>query len=563
MVTFEYKENLSRRNPMNWQTKEARKQLLCDLVEHPSITGSNAEIAIAEYVHHLLGQKKYFQKSPNHLLLHPLDDGRRLLTALVKSKQPTKKTVILLSHFDVVEVEDFGSLENLAFHPRALTLEMNKLYNELPIAVQEDLNGKGEWLFGRGSMDMKAGLVLHLSMLERAMEGNFDGNVLLLTVPDEEVNSLGMLTALPALERMQDDLDLEYVACMNGEPMFSKYPGDDHYYAYTGSIGKVLPGFYCYGKETHVGDPFAGLNPNLMTSFLARELELNESFIEKIDEEVTPPPVSLMQRDLKEAYSVQTPQASVAMYNVLFLKQSIDDINNKLLAGAKRACEKLDAFMQDKVKHFAEASAQFHTTYDPIRIMTYQELLEEAKLRYGAEEIERRQNLLTAQRTTGDRDFSTLLVQDLAKMCKELAPMIILFYSPPFYPAVSSHSDPYIQTVMREVKAEIENQNPLKWTVSEFFTGLSDLSFIGPLTSGDNLSQLTQNMPIQNKGFTFPDELIQKLSMPIINIGPLGRDPHQWTERVELHYSFEILPDIIEKAIHLLLSKSPTSDKHA
>lgn len=47
----------------------------------------------------------------------------------------------------------------------------------------------GDWLFGRGTMDMKAGLAVQLSMLERAMNGHFDGNVLLITVPDEEVNS--------------------------------------------------------------------------------------------------------------------------------------------------------------------------------------------------------------------------------------------------------------------------------------------------------------------------------------------------------------------------------------
>jgi arginine utilization protein RocB len=51
-----------------------------------------------------------------------------------------------------------------------------------------------------------------------------------------------------------------YTLVLNSEPMFPRYPGDQTNYVYTGSIGKILPGFYCYGKETHVGESLAGLN---------------------------------------------------------------------------------------------------------------------------------------------------------------------------------------------------------------------------------------------------------------------------------------------------------------
>lgn len=536
----------------SWQTKEELTDLLCSLVNHQSITGSNAEIALAEYLHHLLAQKRYFQTNPSYLNLHPLDDGRHLLSALVKGKSNSENTVVLLSHFDVVGVEDYGSLENLAFHPRELTKEINKIKADLPKAVQDDITS-GEWLFGRGSMDMKAGLSIHLSMVEKAMDGEFDGNILLLTVPDEEVNSKGMLTALPVLKQIKEEENLTFCACLNGEPMFSKYPGDSNYYVYTGSIGKILPGFYCYGKESHVGEPFAGINPNLITSFLSQQLELNESFIEQIDDEVSPPPISLMQRDLKESYSVQTPHAAIAMFNVLYLKRSFNELNIKLLAAAKQAAKDTEKYVQQKATLFSKVAADFTMPTPKVNVFMYEELYAEAVKRYGKEEITRRQNLLVSQREEGDRDFSTLLVQDLASLCKELTPMIVLFYSPPFYPAVSSHNDTKIIDVMNYIKKYTSTNYSIDLTVSEFFTGLSDLSFVGPISSNSKLKQLTTHMPLQNNGFIFPEDMMEQLTMPILNIGPLGKDPHQWTERLELEYSFNYLPAIITEAIHRLL----------
>ncbi|SFD52104.1 Arginine utilization protein RocB [Lentibacillus persicus] len=536
-----------------WQTKEQLIELLVSLVNLKSITGSNEEIVQAEYLQRLLSQQPYFEANPNHLKLHPLEDGRRLLTALVKGED-TSETVILLSHFDVVSIEDFGSLKNLAFYPKELTEQMAYIKEQLPEDVQMDVD-KGDWLFGRGVMDMKAGITLHLSMLEKAMKGEFKGNLLMLSVPDEEMNSKGMMTALPILDQLKQDEELTYNACLNGEPIFSKYPGDSHYYNYTGSIGKVLPGFYCCGKESHVGEPFAGVNPNLMTSFLSQQLELNEMFIERSGDEVTPPPVSLMQRDLKEEYSVQTPHAAIAMYNLLYLNQTLEDINDKLLKGAQKAAENIESYLQQKANFYGSVSEDFKMPDFRVNIMMYENLYNEAVKRKGKEEVRRRQNLLAHKREQGDREFSTVLVQDLADMCKDLAPMIVLFYSPPFYPAVSSFEDPYVQNVMEHVKAYTRANFQIDLTVAEFFTGLSDLSFVGPVASKSNLQQLTANLPLQNNGFTFPERVMERLTMPVLNIGPLGKDPHQWTERLNLTYSFDYLPSILTEAIHRLFEK--------
>src|SRR5690606_25013324 len=109
----------------------------------------------------------------------------------------------------------------------------------------------GDYLFGRGIMDMKSGLAIHMALLERASLENWPVNILLMSVPDEEVNSAGMRYGVSKLLDLERQYGLEYVLFLNGEPVFAKSPGDESQYIYTGSIGKIMPSALFYGKETH------------------------------------------------------------------------------------------------------------------------------------------------------------------------------------------------------------------------------------------------------------------------------------------------------------------------
>src|SRR5690606_21171288 len=99
----------------------------------------------------------------------------------------------------------------------------------------------GNYLFGRGVMDMKAGLALHMALLEKASTEQWPINLVLLTVPDEEVNSNGMRHAVPTLLEMADEHNLTYSLFLNGEPVFAQDPNEQDFKVYTGSIGKIMP----------------------------------------------------------------------------------------------------------------------------------------------------------------------------------------------------------------------------------------------------------------------------------------------------------------------------------
>ncbi|SUM34803.1 peptidase [Staphylococcus gallinarum] len=60
-----------------------------------------------------------------------------------------------------------------------------------------------------------------------------------------------------------------------------------------------MPGVLCYGKETHVGNPFEGVSSNYMMSYINQAIEYNTAFKETYEQESTPVPVSLICKDNK------------------------------------------------------------------------------------------------------------------------------------------------------------------------------------------------------------------------------------------------------------------------
>ena len=143
------------------------------------------------------------------------------------------------------------------------------------------------------------GLALHMQLIEKASVEKWPINLILTTVPDEEVNSAGMRAAVIELVRIREEHDLTYKLFLNSEPSFSQNPTDIKEYIYTGTIGKIMPAALFYGKETHVGEPMKGMTANYISSFLTQRMEWNDLFRETDLGESTPLPVSLQQKDLK------------------------------------------------------------------------------------------------------------------------------------------------------------------------------------------------------------------------------------------------------------------------
>src|SRR5699024_8396920 len=108
----------------------------------------------------------YFRDNRNKVHLTPAGEGRFSVTALYQ-KDKTARTIVLISHYDTVHIEEYGDVKHLAFQPEALTNALRLQKSSFSSEVQRDIDS-GNYLFGRGIMDMKMGLALHMRLLEKA-----------------------------------------------------------------------------------------------------------------------------------------------------------------------------------------------------------------------------------------------------------------------------------------------------------------------------------------------------------------------------------------------------------
>jgi arginine utilization protein RocB len=529
---------------LRWGTPDKLRRLLCELVSWKSMTLTEGEREFPGKVQAKLQELKYFQENPCHLGLYEADLGRRFLTGLYKCD--AKETIVLLSHFDTVNTEEYGDLEEYAYKPEDLTKLLLNRIDELHGDARRDLLS-GEYLFGRGTMDMKMGLAMHMGLLEKATVEKWPINLLLLTVPDEEVNSSGMRAAVTKLLELKDQHNLSYKLFLNGEPVFTQEPGDRSFYIYSGSIGKIMPTALFYGKETHVGEPLSGITAPYIASFLTQRMEWNSTLQEKVNDETTPLPVTLQQKDLRIEYSVQTPYRSAALYNVFLMKRTADEIMEifeEVAIEAAEACN--EAYKEVCLKHSVQSVGE-------VRVLRYEDLQTHAIRKFGLDFVEEIKAQVQEIPNWDDREKSIRIADSLMIECQELAPAIVLLYAPPYYPAVNSSDDDLIKRCVQFVKEIGQGRFNLPVKQVHYFNGISDLSYVNYHDEGEGWTAFKENTPVWGSSYCIPFHAMTQLRAPVLNVGPFGKDAHKRTERLHIKSSFEEVPCLVEEMIKMII----------
>ena len=526
---------------IRWNDTEGLKALLLELVSWNSLTGTKGEQQFSHKLKQKLLSMEYFRHDPNKIHLTPAGEGRFSVTALYQTAE-TARTIVLMSHYDTVHIEEYGDVKNLAFRPEALTNALKLQKESFSPEVQCDIES-GDYLFGRGIMDMKMGLALHMRLLEKAIIEAWPINLMLVTVPDEEVNSTGMRTVVPSIVQQKEQYQLDISLFLNGEPSFSKQPGDEQYYIYSGTIGKIMPSALFCGRETHAGEPLSGMTSQFIASFLTQKMEWNDAFSESVLGETTPLPVTLSQMDLKDDYSTQTSSRTAALYNVFMMEQNAKEVMEVFVDLAEEAATECnEAYKKIITREEADSVGE-------VKVITFENLFAYAKEKLTEDKMNLLMSNVNARTDFDERDKTIRIVDALMLECPELAPAMVLFFAPPYYPAVNTSNDTLIKEKIRFIQEEAENNFNLSVKQVHYFNGISDLSYINYDKHDEGWKDYIQNMPTWGEVYNIPFSAMQQLQAPVLNVGPFGKDAHKVTERLHERSAFIETPWLVEQLI--------------
>ena len=539
--------------------EEQIKPLFLRLVATQSDTNTERETYIEEQILLWLKEQPYFHEHSDLCGAYPVDNdpyNRNVIWSLVKGRG--NKTVVLMHHHDAIDIEEYGKLKNVALRPDELAEALTN--RKIPDQAKIDLES-GEWTFGRGVADMKSGAAIQLVLSAHFSEiENFEGNVLLLSVPDEETLSRGMLTSVKLMNELRDQHQLEYVLTINSEPYFNQTKGKAIFYE--GSVGKIMPVLFVKGVKSHIGDPFNGFSPSLVLSDLQKKTELNIELCDLIGQEATPPPVWVNLKDRKKAYDASIPEAATGYFNWLTFTRSPKTIIDKLVSLANRS-------LRDTLIHFEDAYENYCTligetpekiTFKP-RVYTFKQLYEMAVEQKGTiflddyASFQEDLNKLLISNSITLPEATTRLIDHVQDFIDLEGPAIIIALSGPYYPHVNNnHTENKLAFSLEEFINEIAKEKyNLTFESKGYFMGISDLSYATWSGNEDDIAMIKSNSPGWDVIYKIPFRALSNLNMPVINLGPWGKDLHKITERVYTKDVYERMPYIMKELINKCL----------
>lgn len=542
------------------EIKETVQEIFEDLMSFKSDTGTMKELDIEQYLHTWICNQKYFQKNPDKFGMYYLNDnyGRKVIWGLVKGEGD--ETVILMHHHDVVDSFDYGNLIGFSNKPEQLKEKLKEL--SLDENIEKDLEGD-EWIFGRGSCDMKAGAAAQMYLLKKYSEmENFKGNVMLLSVPDEESISIGMRKSLGLLVELKNKFNLDYKIMIDSEP----HSREDEAIGelFEGSVGKFMPVIFVKGQKAHVGDIFQGLNPIPVMAEIVRKIDMNPDFSDVVENEMSPPPSFNYLKDNKIRYDASVPDSVSGYFNVLpltstpqYLLGKIEELCNEAfeeaLSKVQRTYEMYSKIVEDDMSELRWTS----------KVMRFSKLIQEInendptfKAKFDNKKMEIYPLIVNGEMFFPEATLE--IIKFTVDHYHDKSPIVVIGISPPYYPQVSNRSIEDLNPRVKELSAYLNEYSKNNYYVEmrkkNFFMGISDMSYTSKENVKEIIDSVSPNMPLWDKEvYSIPFEDMNELDIPVINIGPWGKDLHQFTERVYAEDCFYRTPMLIKEAIDYLL----------
>ena len=551
---------------MNLDSFEKVKKLTTEMVNIPSINhaGDGGEAKVAKYVNDFYAKLPYFQAHPeqNYMFSNLEEKDRMSNIAYLKgTKGDSKRCVIMIGHIDTVGVDDYGTFWEKAFRPDLLPEQF--LSMKMPQEVIDDIKS-GEFMFGRGALDMKSGVAGHMTIMEYFANhlDELDGYVMHVAECDEEDMSGGIIAALDEMVKIKKKEGLQYIACINADYSTNYNPGDENRYIYYGCIGKTLPSYVVFGKEAHVGQSFAALDPNLLLAEITRKISLNVDYSDIAYGEICVPPISLKQADTKVGYTVQTALVAYGYYNYFTHGMT----PTQVLYNAKQVA--IDA-MDDVIKYLNRQYMRFcnisKVKFTPLpwktRVLTYKEYYEEIKADKGQEFVDAMDKFMKELHESDPgmdlRVYGNTVIQEMWKWMDDKSPCIVVYFGSLYSANIEmTGKTPMEKALLDAVEDAVEKVRPeagRQIKTRMFYPYIADSSFMAVGGDPSTVDDLNDNMPSSKYKYFHDISKIREIDVPVVNIGTFGRDGHMVTERVDMKQTFENVPNITFETIRTLL----------
>lgn len=543
------------------------KRLTSEMVAIPSINKEpSGESAVAQYVYDYFAGLDYFKEHPDYIKKFQTKDDfvcRHSTYAFVKgTKGNSNKTVILIGHIDTVGVDDYTPIQEYAFKTEELPQKLKESF-DLSQEVLDDIES-GEYMFGRGALDMKSGVAGHMYLISYFSEHpeELDGNILQIAECDEEDNSKGIITALDELVELKKREGFEYIACINADYSTNYSPGDEHRYIYYGSIGKLLPCFVAFGKEAHVGQAFSAFDPNLLIAEVTRNMSLNTDLCDIAQGEVAIPPISLKQTDTKVGYTVQTALTAFSYYNYFTHGLGPGEVLQKCLDIGKKSFSDVIEYLNTQYRRFCELSKVDFTAlpWSP-RVYSWDEFYSELAEKHGkkfTESLDAYARKLNEDDPTLDmRLFSLKVAEEAWKWHEDKSPALVVFFGSVYSARIEmTRKTEKERALLDAVETAVEKVRPESERLIKtrmFYPYISDSSFMAVCDELSSVQAIESNMPAWEHKYVHETDKILEINVPVVNIGTFGRDGHMLTERVDMKQTFRNVPNITYETIVELL----------
>lgn len=547
---------------MVYEDEAARMEdLTRELVRVKSINGTEGEGDIGLFLEERLREIPYFKDRPDQVMTRVIEGDplqRRSVFALLKGHGDSEKTVILHGHTDTVGLSGYGKLTEYACEPDRLAEEMKRLDDlgmlDLSDEIRADLRS-GDYMFGRGTSDMKSGDAVFIVLMEELSESDqLKGNLLLMLNPVEENLHTGVIDSIDLLLDLKEKYDLDYVLAINNDFTCPSSADDRFLHIYTGVGGKILPAFYIHGRETHVGQCFEGLDASAVAAAILDRIQLSRDFCDTEGSEATYPPSVLKIKDLKQWYNVQTAAEALVYFNYYVHEESMDSITKKLLKAAEEAYDSVENHLNEEAQWFFR---QRHEPYQSIhydkKILTYDGLYQITREKCLDTDIDAELDRICQEekaKGTDLREIPIAMIRYLIETAGITEPVLVLYYAAPYCPHNTfKEKDGELMKILRRSTQKVGEKYGVAYKIHPYYPSLSDSSYLRIDDDDSSVAALKDNFPAMGKLYPVPVEKIKKLNIPAINLGTYGKDAHKWTERVNLPVTMHILPELIREVL--------------